>query len=189
MRDALQLTELFQALQATDNVTYILSDALQILRWNAAWETFARANDGEALLARWKRHTSLFDVVPDTLRDFYARGFRDAAARQRPWEHEYECSSPEVYRRYRMIAYPFGETFLVTHSLLVEEPHTRAAALPGASYERDGLITMCAHCRRVRSTHDVERWDWVPSYVRHAVGNISHGLCTACARYHYGDLC
>lgn len=176
---------MYASLADGDNVTYILSDDLHILRTNAAWERFARENGGENVLAMWRRGAALLDAVPAELQRFLADGFARARRSEDRWEHDYECSSPTEHRTYRMIVYPFSGGFVVTHALLVSRPHEQVALEPGAQYEHDGLISMCAHCRRVRWSSKPERWDWVPAYVAKRHDNISHGLCAACYRFYY----
>jgi hypothetical protein len=184
MSNSIDLATLFRALAATDNVTYIVSPRRLLLRTTPAWERFARANGGHAV-ATFQPGTPLLDVIPEAMRAFYADGFDNACATATCWEHDYECSSPELYRRFRMIAYPFGDFLVVTHSLLVEHPHEQEPHPAGDDYVVGGVIWMCAHCRRVRWRGQL-RWDWVPAYLAHPPANLSHGLCVACAAYHFG---
>lgn len=183
-RDAFDLLDMFAELEQHDNVSYVLSKDLRILRTNAAWRRFALANGGESFLARWKHGSSLLDVIPDELKPFYRQSFARATEADERWDHDYECSSPELFRKYRMIVYPFGGSFVVTHALLVEGPH-RVAHDPGKHYETQGVIAMCSHCRRVRCTSELERWDFVPSYLAPGYTKVSHTLCPPCWRYYY----
>lgn len=182
------LVDVYRGLVASDNVSYILTDRLRIHRTNAAYDRFAAANGGSAIARSWSQGASLLDAISEALRPFYADGFARARAQQRVWEHDYECSSPTHYRAFRMLAYPVGEWFVVTHALRVEHPHTRDAHAPDSRYESSGVIAMCSHCRRVRAATLPERWDWVPEYLASPRLDISHGLCPGCYHYHYGDL-
>lgn len=186
MRSAHALIETFTTAAASDNVTYVVSADLHILRTNPAWERFGRANGGDDFLGQWQHGASLLDVIPPPLRVFFHDGFARAAASGERWEHDYECSSPALFRLYRMIAYPFAEAFVVTHALLVERAHDREPHAPDDAYVARGVLVMCAHCRRVRHGGERERWDWVPGYVADMPPNVSHGLCPPCARYYYG---
>lgn len=178
------LVETFTAIAASANVSYILTAGLRIVRTNSAWDRFALENGGEQLLATWRRGTSLVDAIPEPLRPFYVEGFGRAASRGEPWEHDYECSSPERYRQFRMLAFPFGESFVVTHALRAEHAHDREVCGPSDEYVHRGLVTMCSHCRRVCARAH-ERWDWVPTYVARPPTRVSHGLCPPCAHYYY----
>lgn len=185
MGTALQLVEAFTELERTDNVSYVLSDELLVLLTNPAWRRFARDNGGDRV--ENGHGMLLLDVIAEPLRAFYREGFATARRTGEPWQHDYECSSPSVFRKFRMIVYPYDRGFVVTHAPLVEQPHRERGRGPSHAYERDGVITMCAHCRRVRRAGEVERWDWVPDYVAARPANLSHGLCPPCYRYHYPD--
>ncbi len=53
----------------------------------------------------------------------------------------------------------------------------------------DGLIHMCASCRRVRSVAEPsqERWEFVPALVAHPRTDVTHGYCGTCFRLHFPD--
>jgi hypothetical protein len=180
VRSADDLIALFRSLRDIEQTTYILSGERTLLRVNRAWEQFALANRGEQLVLAWPRGSSVLDAMPTPLRAFYSRGYDHTCQTGQRWEHVYECSSDRIYRSLRMIAYPFGETLVVTHALTVEEPHTRNVYPPGDAYLVDGVITMCSHCRLVKHA-SVNRWDWVPALVVAMPANVSHGLCPPCA--------
>lgn len=183
------LVETFTALAASDNVSYILSNDLFIQNTNSAWDQFAIENGGEQILATWGRGASLLAAIPEPLRPFFVDGFARACSTGERWEHDYECSSPERYRQFRMIVFPFAEGFVVTHALRAEHAHDRETRGPAEAYVHQGLITMCAHCRRVRTPPRArERWDWVPVYVARPQSRVSHGLCPPCAEYYYPDV-
>lgn len=187
LRGVPELEAQFAALESSANVSYVLSPELRVVRWNDAWTRFAFANGGAAFVTRWQPHTSLLEVIPAVLQPFYISAYDRAVATQEPWEHDYECSSPETFRKYRMISYPFGRAFVVTHSLLVEHPHPdRDVAPRAASYEVNGIVTMCSHCRRVKPADITDdRWDWLPRFVSNMPSNVEHALCGPCMRYHY----
>jgi hypothetical protein len=174
---------LYRALETTDDCSYVLTADLRLVRTNAAWTRFARLNGGEALLLRWTRNASILDAMSGELQTFYREAFARVLATGQRWDHDYECSSDQVYRSYRMLVFPVGQNFLVvTNSLRLERPHDHVAiAANDADYVHDGVIRMCANCRRVRVVGSIERWDWVPDYVRTMRPNVSHGLCAACA--------
>jgi len=178
----------YRPLEGSDDTTYVLSKDLRLVRTNAAWAAFARANGGEQMLDRWRKGASVLEAIPEVLRGFYRDGFLRALATSTPWMHEYECSSPDVYRLYRMIAYPVGGFLIVTNALQVAHPHAPPdAALDVGAYAQRGVVRMCANCRRVHRPGSNERWDWVPALVAHMPDNVSHGLCPPCAVFLYGD--
>ncbi len=187
MPGRLDLIGMLRTLNAVDNVSCLLSDELRIMRTNPAWDEFARANGGEQLLAQNMRGVALMEVIPEPLRRFYRDGFSRTQQTGERWEHDYECSSADVFRKYRMIAYPFEGGIAVTHALLVAEPHRRDGFVRSDRYLAAGVITMCCHCRRVRRPDEPTRWDWVPAYVTGPPATTSHGLCPPCSDFYYGD--
>lgn len=177
----------FLPLKESDDTSYVLSRDLRLVATNAGWDAFARANGGDSMLARWTPGSSVLDATPAVLHDFYTAAFDIARATGASWSHEYECSSPELYRRFRMIVFPVADGFVVTHGRLVEQPHARGV-VDVAPYVQQGVVRMCAHCRRVHHPEGDERWDWVPALVARMPDNVSHGLCPVCAEFLYGDV-
>lgn len=179
--------EVFHTVATDDNTSYILDHDLRLVRTNPAWARFARANDGERVLVEWGPGRSIVEAICDELRPFYVNGFAHAHETGRTWEHDYECSSAGMFRTFRMIAFPIGDGFVVTHALRIVRFHDRPVFPPSDVYSARGVITMCAHCRRVRHTQVPDRWDWVPAYVAEPPFNTTHGLCPPCKQYYYGQ--
>ena len=106
-----------------------------------------------------------------------------------PWSHEYECSSPDQFRKFHMIVYPLkdGRGGLVVNSLVIEKPHdpkhrpAHAAEL-GCYTDEHGSLHQCMHCRRARRNTALDQWDWVPAWVAQSPPNTSHGLCQTVSR-------
>jgi hypothetical protein len=179
-------------LEADQAIIYMLAPDLRILYCNKAWDEFASLNGGVGLNREAVLGKPILDVIPEPLRPFYANGFAKAQRDIRPWEHDYECSSPELFRLFHMRVLPLANSYLlVENSLRVEKPHgsERPAMSPSsASYlSEDGILTMCCHCRRTRriSGGNAPIWDWVPAFLTDAPGYISHGLCQNCRAYFY----
>ncbi len=177
----------FAALASSSDSVCILSPERKLVRVNAGWKAFAIANDGEQVLDRWKRGTSIDDAMSPELRAFYAAGFQRVLQARAPWFHDYECSSASRFRKFRMGVYPTdGDFLLVVHARTIERPHEEPGLPAGPGYAVDGVITSCSHCRRTRCPGAPERWDWVPEYVESPPAGVSHGLCTACAAFYHG---
>lgn len=172
----------------SDDTVYVVSRDRRIVLVNDGWRRFALANGADAALARGEG-LCLDDVLPAPLREPYIAALERAFVTGQRCEHEYECSRPDMFRRFRMVVYPVGgEELVCVHSLLVEEPHAREADDSLLSvYASDGLITTCSHCRRIRNPRGTLRWDWVPAFVAKPPPNLSHGLCEACSDFYYGD--
>jgi hypothetical protein len=105
-------------------------------------------------------------------------------------QHEYDCSSPELFRRYLMTLYPLGhaEGILVVNSTIIEAGHdTKKSHDPvSATYmDNNGFVRQCANCRRVRNMREPDRWDWVPAWVARPPARTSHTLCGFCLPYYH----
>lgn len=133
----------------------------------------------------------LYDIPPVLWRFFrenYARCLHEA----RPWEHRYECSSPDLERHFQMTVYPLGESegLLSIHSLLVETPHAGPELPPVENRYRidpEGYFIQCCHCRRFQRTGQENSWDWIPKWVEAPPPNTSHGFCPPCFRFYYHE--
>ncbi len=145
---------------------------------------------GPDVLAARVLQKPFLQFVPEDLVAHFRNLFRNARRSGCPQSQDYECSTPQVFRAYRMDVYPLrpGCGFVVVNSLRVVRPHTLAAFDPDDTKYRDknGLIYMCANCRRTRRVDDPTAWDWVPAYVQNPRRDVSHGVCSFCRDYYYG---
>jgi hypothetical protein len=185
------------ALDVTGNVACVLDTDLQIVYCNPAWDQFATLNAGEHAMRDFVIGTNLLKVVPKELRQFYFQMFVGARDTAQVAGLDYECSSPIMYRRFRMEVRPLyvPDLFMVVHSLCFEHNHgpdrpehpadDQLYLNPGT-----GLIVNCAHCRRTRRVGEPEVWDWVPAYIGSGapLQHISHGLCRTCYAYFYPEV-
>ena len=179
-----------EALNASGNICCLVDSGYRIRFCNQAWDCFALENGGASCLTPGILGRSLFDAIPAALVPYYMRAFDAAQSSGLPFEVDYECSGPETYRLFRMQIFPLAppEGYAVVHSLRVERPRDDPGAEPGEIYRgAEGIITMCAHCRRTRRATEPNVWDWVPEYLRSNTLRVSHGLCPPCRRHFYGD--
>jgi PAS domain-containing protein len=178
--------------EADTAIIYLLDPDLRIVYCNKAWDQFASLNGGTGLNRRAILGMSVLDVIAGPLRPFYENAFGHAKEEDRPWEHDYECSSLASYRLFHMRVLPLADSYLlVENSLRFERPHgSERPVMPADSalyLSKDGMLTMCAHCRRTRriGTTSAPVWDWVPSYLVEPPAPVSHGLCRNCHAYFY----
>ena len=181
----------FAVLETTPHACFALTESLAISYCNPAWDRFARENGGgPEVLANQVLLTPFLRYLPNDLVPHFQTLFKNVRTLARPEAQDYECSSAQVFRLYRMQVYPMqaGCGFLVINALRVAHPHDRESFHPDDSkyLHKDGLIRMCANCRRSRRAENPAAWDWVPDYVEHPPTNISHGVCPFCAEYYYG---
>ena len=178
-------------LEASGDVSCQLNNDLRICYCNPAWDRFALANNGELALSERVLGAVIVDFVPPELIEFYTAAF--ACARDAVVEFDYECSSPDLYRTFKMQILPTDRPkgYTVINALNVEErvEGKHHAFVLGPQYLTDaGLITVCSHCRRSRRVDAPDQWDWVPANLKPAQRNVSHGLCPICHMYFYGHL-
>ena len=156
---------LVAAVEDSEDVSYVLSSDLRLLYTNRGWRSFAEQNGGLDGLARWPAGAPIDEVMPMALRDFYRRAYRFVLRSGQCWEHAFECSSPTRQRKFRMFAYPLDAgRLLVVNSLDVEIAHPETDHQANEHYRVDGVIRMCANCRRTFDPATL-RWDWVSAYV------------------------
>lgn len=168
---------------AGDSATiYLLDSQLRILYCNAGWDQFAEQNGGVGLRSTDQVGRPVLEAIPLPLRSFYQAGYKKVLEQGETWGHDYECSSPTLYRKFRMLVTPVASLTgaLVVNSLIVETPFPEKGMAARNHTDANGIITMCCHCRRTRRADANPVWDWVPSLVAEPPRNISHGLCKPC---------
>lgn len=181
-----------EKIEIDDSVIYVLNPELCLVYCNPYWDKFAIENGGERVQRQYIDRGSILDITPPVLRPFYLNHFRRGQEQQKHWEHDYECSSPTLKRLFRMRVFPLGQShILVENSLRIEEEHDSdrivGQAVMARYADKDGIVTMCSHCRRTKRSNMTETaWDWVPSYVRNPPQFISHGLCHMCIPLYFG---
>jgi hypothetical protein len=176
------------ALERQRGAVVALDPELVMVWANPAWARFADDNGAPDLTRRFPLGASYLDGIGEALRWFYDRSFRSTLTTKQPFEQDYECSSPEIERRFRLRALPIdGRGLLVEHTLVVERPHDPPSiVLEGVSYrDDDGLCHQCSNCRRVRRSDD-SAWDWIPAWVATSPESTSHGICPPCLGYYWG---
>jgi hypothetical protein len=173
---------------------YGLWPDLRLAYVNPAWYRFAAENAGEPdISTRWQPGSSILAAFSSELAVFYKNAYEKCLESGEPWEHQYECSSKDLYRCFHKIVYPLQQKgLLVVNTLVVERSHDdkeRQPCKPDESVYRDlhGFIHQCAHCRRVQNLRTEERWDWIPEWVEWIDSRTSHTLCPTCLGYYNPD--
>lgn len=182
--------DVVSALEAELCSAYILAPDLSILHVNAAWSSFAQSNGAPWLADSWRSLGPIVGAIEPALQEFFGARLRSALSRNRAWSHTYECSSPDVYRKFHMRVQPgpAREGIVVVHSLIAENP------LPGRTpahlirefTDGRGLIVRCAACGRTARPGRSDLWEWVPGL--DAEANVSTGICAICSVQQYGFL-
>jgi hypothetical protein len=184
---------------AAASIIFGIWSDFRLAYFNVSWQRFAQANGAPPQLSSAGcLGTSVLDVCGSALRPFYRDWYTACLAAGGeglfPYQHEYECSSADLYRRFAMTLYPLGqrEGLLVVNSLIAESAHDECQR-PSHDADRsnysgaDGLIHQCSHCRKVRHPREKNRWDWVPNWVRSSPIETSHGICPNCFDFYYPE--
>lgn len=179
------------ALAAGKGTVYGVWPDLTLAYLNPAWFRFAGENQGEPTISReWSLGRSILDAVPAPILPFFQTQYGRCLAEGRPWEHHYECSSPESYRKFHLNVFPLGnaEGLLLVNSLVAESPWTptESPLQPDRYRARNGILIQCCHCRRFRRNDESATWDWVGVWVKQMPEQVSHGLCESCLGFYYG---
>jgi hypothetical protein len=172
------------------DVIYLLDDELRFVDCNPAWDAFAAENGGRSISRAEIKGRLILDFVPDVLRTFYVHKYW-FAKRAAGWTQlDYDCSTPEKIRLFRMAMMAVDDRLLVTNHLRLEEACEVRAPLTdeqAASYiSPGGLVSMCANCRKTRQVESETQWDWIPEMLRRDTSKVTHGLCPRCLAYLYG---
>ncbi|HEX8816387.1 MAG TPA: hypothetical protein VF753_12875 [Terriglobales bacterium] len=181
------LKDLLGTLEESPDVSFVLDPQLCLVYRNQAWNNFASENCAPELATRAVIGTDLRKIIGHDLLPFYNAAFEQVERDRTAWECQYECSSPQLFRKFRMQIQslgPFG--YLVRNSLVVERPHAPSSVSePGDYVSADSIISLCMHCRCSRRIVPPYRWDFVPAHLDRNLTNISHALCPVCLEYFY----
>ena len=174
------------------DVIFLLDAELRFVDCNPGWDSFAANNGGYGILRHEIQGRSILDYMPDILRTFYVHRYWLAKRSEQPTALDYDCSSPEKIRLFRMTMTPLADGLLVVNRLRLEEA---CPAAPPLTEERrllyaapHGVVTMCANCRKSRRRDDATLWEWVPDFLRSRAVPVSHGLCPRCVSLLYGPI-
>jgi len=186
-----------ESLNSHSSTVYGLDSEFNISYLNPAWFKFSKDNGNNIFVnSEWSLGKHIFDAIPNVLESFYRDLFESALNEEESsvisMQSEYECSSPELYRRFSMHLYPMGkEGVVVVHSLVIEEPYKSSPPKGEITLDerhfidKDGIIHQCADCRRIQNLNDKERWDWIPKYIKEPHPKTSHGVCPPCMQHYY----
>ncbi len=182
----------FAFLEGSPDPSFALDSSMCLAYVNPAYLTFGCANGG-INSADTFTGIGIFvgNFMNEPLRQFYLNAYTMVMENNKTWSHDYDCSSPSLYRRFRQSAYPLPQKGIVVINHLIEErTHTASSGQPvKAIYlNKNGLIAQCSHCRKVRQSESNMQWDWVSEWVANPPSEITHSLCEFCADYYYKGL-
>jgi hypothetical protein len=183
-----RLLRILQALETSRTVSYVLDSRCRLLHCNPAWDDFAKSNGAPQLAAEAIIGVDVFAFIPEVLQNYYREAFLRSRS-ETVWEGSYECSSPKLFRKYRMRIHwlQTRDLFVITNPLIFQRSHRNPTKADATKYlQSTGLVTMCAHCRCSKRVDVPEQWDFVPDYLElkgQASLMVSHGFCPVCYAY------
>ena len=178
-------------LESDTSCIYGLTRQLTLNYMNPAWFKFANDNGGTAVIGgRFGIGTPIAAAFGEPLKSHYSAIYNGLLASGQVGQHDFECSSEQLYRMYHQTVYPLRNRsgLLVVNSLRIEQAHATRGALVDAYLEPNGLMTACVHCKRVHRKHGAMTWDSVPIWKERIPANLSHSLCSICFDYFYKHL-
>ena len=186
-----------ESLNSHPNTVYGLDSKFNISYLNPAWFKFAEENGNNIFISNeWSLGRNIFDAIPEALQLFYKDLFELTLKEKKSpvisRQSDYECSSPELYRRFSMHLYSMGKNgFVVVNSLLIEEPYMSPPIEGLLKFneedyiDKNGFLYQCACCRRIKNQNIPERWDWIPKFIETPYPETSHGFCSPCMQHYY----
>ena len=175
----------------SEDSIFVLDEELAIRACNAAYLRFGETNGCTGIESRFGLGCRLTQVLPHAVCDIYLPIYLKALESGARVDHDYECSSPQVFRRYHQTVYPLRERrgLIVSNHLVYEVPHSwKASAKKPGHFDADGWLSQCACCRKVKDRSRPENWDWVPAFVESPHPRTTHTYCLTCLDFYYGHL-
>lgn len=149
---------------------------------NSGWRKFSSENGGDPQIpSQWQIGRSVMEAIRQPLQEFFHEQFARCLAENRPWDHLYECSTPDLYRLFHMRVVPLGksEGLLAVHSPRYEQ-NLKTVVIEDHYRQLNGLVIQCSYCRRVRPKEKENEWHWVSDWGRRSPPQTSHGCCHLC---------
>nr|WP_321395671.1 hypothetical protein [uncultured Desulfobacter sp.] len=180
-----------ESIKNSKDVICIVDAEMKLKAYNKAWEAFALANGGENITQRYDLGVCITDVGEEPLKSFMRRKYREAIALNQMFGLNYECSSGQLLRVFRLNAYPLmnQKGLVISHHLVKACAHLEeSVAFTKQFVNSDGVISQCMSCRKIKDPNSEDRWLWVPSLLEKGIANISHGICSRCLDHYYPDI-
>ena len=163
--------ELLERFNSHPDSAYGLDSEYNIAYLNPGWYKFAEANGSNIFdVDAWPLGRNIFESFPKVLVPYYKNVITSALDERetsiRPTSVEYECSSPDMFRRYCMHIYPVGnDSIVMVNSLAIEELRV-SDHIDGLLYfeeedyiDNNGLLHQCSNCRRLKYLASPEQWN------------------------------
>ncbi|HTR26480.1 MAG TPA: PAS domain-containing protein [Terriglobales bacterium] len=169
------------------NLICVLDAQFKIIYCNPAWDALARAQGVESATEAKLVGLPLFQFIPRALDHHYRKLLERAREKRQTVNAEYECNTPDHYRRYRMTISGLAASsgVVIMHSLVAQGPIPYPIC--GRTQNDYGIgdrVLMCAQCRRTKRRLD-NLWDWVPDFLRQIPSGADYGVCDDCVSLYH----
>lgn len=179
------------SIENSRDVIFIVDRQFRLQAFNQAWVDFAVENDGRSVLDQFPLGASILKALPAKLKSFLIAKFNQAVLQNKPFEHDYECSSARQYRVFHQSAYPLVNAagLVISNHLIKFSSHTETTrGLLEGLIDEDGIIVQCCNCRKVRDPDNQQLWLWVPEAIEKKFSRISHAICPRCYDFYYPEI-
>jgi hypothetical protein len=132
------------AVEASLDPIFVLDKELTIRGYNAAYFQFAEHNSQVAVQQHLGIGGSFLKSLTEQLSKKLDNLFTQCLSKQETFSHNYECSSPKTFRKYRQTDYPLKnqQGFLVTnHCFISSEFEQKSANISQVHFDKEGKIT------------------------------------------------
>lgn len=181
----------YETFSESNDVVYIIDDSFRLCAYNDAWIQFANENGGKSVLEKFPLKSVITDAFSDEVKIFYCRAYIQVEREHVRFEHDYECSSADMYRLFHQTVYPIRDTdfMVISNHLVVASSDTPfAAGFDQRHINAHGSVIQCGHCRKIQDQSTPNKWDWVPELIRNPIPIISHTFCPLCLNYYYATF-
>ncbi len=183
----------FTTLEKSPNAVFGLSKNLDLVYFNKAWFNFSKENKGEPGISRhFPIGTPIGNAISGNLKEYYLNKYQEVLDTKKVWKHEYECSSPSLFRIFHQITYPLknNEGLIIVNSLKIERnidvANDNVLPFKEENYiQKTGYINQCSNCRRTQRVKKSLVWDWVPIFLEKIPEKMSHTICPVCYDYYW----
>lgn len=176
------------SLSRSENTIIGIDRDLKVNLLNDAYYQFALQNNGEDIKERFSLGSNILSAISGEQREYYKYLFRKLFDSNKHHSHDYECSSVEKYRLYKMFLYPSKDNvvLLLEHTRIEEKPinQKEISSDPKDFIDKNNVMVQCGHCRKVRNIHN-KQWCWLKESFTYK--RISHTICNICFDTYYYD--
>jgi hypothetical protein len=189
-RKHIEYLDTYTLSNSSDSI-YIVNTDFHIVGYNQAYLQFATENGLSEIGSLFGIGARVLDVVPEVLNEHYEKLWSSALNSNTVYTYDYECSSPDKYRKYHQTAYPIRNSvglIFTNHCMIEKRREDQEHTFDKHFLNADNYVEQCSNCRKVKDQSADYKWDWVPGLVANPYTNTNHTLCDYCLESYYPDI-